>query len=252
MNGEFYFGMKVSLDDEVGVIIKPSEEGSWGLEPGLIRWDTPNENDIEDWRGLYASFLQSGGTEIPANHKFSLIQDNGELKKYKGEYYYYVENSVDTLRSTYFNSPYVETEFLLSGNFLPPKKQIPFTNFTDRGIAFQMDGSCIYTWTSHCSDSPCSTTRQNKGEYKYLNDTIIVTYFLNRFLDNSMLPIEKNIIKTINDVEWRVIEPAVFKYQLSETKDTLFALNDSKYSQIGTKWIINDAINLLPTKPKRH
>jgi hypothetical protein len=48
---------------------------------GLIRWDTENENDIEDWRGLFGSFLQAGGKVIDQEYKFKLIDEKGQLKK---------------------------------------------------------------------------------------------------------------------------------------------------------------------------
>jgi uncharacterized protein YcfL len=176
--------------------------------------------------------------------KYSTIKG---LKKHKGEYYSYIENTVDTIKAANTNSLYIKTEYLLSGTFLAPKGQIPYSNFSDRGLKFLSDGSCTYTWISHCSDSPCSTTHQNRGEYKYVNDTIVVTYFLHRFFGNNMIPAESNTIKSINDVQWRVVEPTVLKYNLSKSNDTLFALDDTRYSQIGTKWIINDTIKLLPT-----
>ena len=188
---------------------------------------------------------------MDSTFQIKYVTING-LEKHKGEYYSYTNNSVDTIRSTKIERSYVETEFLISGTFLVPKRQIPYSNFSDRGIAFLSDGSCIYTWVSHCSDSPCSTTRQNKGEYKYINDTLVVTYFLNRIFSNSMIPIESNPVKSINDVQWRVVEPNALKYSLTKTKDTLIALDDSRYPHFGTKWIIHDTLKLLPTKNKPH
>ena len=69
----FYFGMKVKLGDEIGLVIKPEIQNEWDHEPGLIRWDTRNENDIEDWRGMYGSFVQIGGFEIPQDTIFLYI-----------------------------------------------------------------------------------------------------------------------------------------------------------------------------------
>ncbi|MBR09142.1 MAG: hypothetical protein CMP48_15850 [Rickettsiales bacterium] len=43
----FYFGMKVKLGDEIGLVIKPEIQNEWDHEPGLIRWDTRNENKLK-------------------------------------------------------------------------------------------------------------------------------------------------------------------------------------------------------------
>jgi hypothetical protein len=39
------------------------------------------ENDIEDWRGLFGNFLQAGGQVINQDHEFKFIDNNGQLKK---------------------------------------------------------------------------------------------------------------------------------------------------------------------------
>jgi hypothetical protein len=75
----FYFGMKVKLNNEYGIVINPKENSAWGKEPGIIRWDTNKEIDEEDWRGLYGSFIDSGGKEISPNHPFQFIDEDGEL-----------------------------------------------------------------------------------------------------------------------------------------------------------------------------
>ncbi|WP_240628224.1 hypothetical protein [Flavobacterium anhuiense] len=49
MEKDFIYGMKVSLGNEFGVVIK--DENDQSTFCGLIRWDTPKENDIEDWKG---------------------------------------------------------------------------------------------------------------------------------------------------------------------------------------------------------
>lgn len=46
MEKDFIYGMKVSLHNESGIVIRDKEDQSFFC--GLIRWDTPKENDIED------------------------------------------------------------------------------------------------------------------------------------------------------------------------------------------------------------
>ena len=67
----------MSLNDEFGVVLNKISENNLF---GLIRWDTKNENDIEDWRGLFGSFLQIGGKIIGQDHKFKFINDDGTIK----------------------------------------------------------------------------------------------------------------------------------------------------------------------------
>ncbi len=81
MRDRFYFGMKVSLDGEIGVVIQGEGNSDWDKEAGIIRWDTNKEVDSEDWRGLYETFVNSGGREISPQTKFKFIDDNGFLKK---------------------------------------------------------------------------------------------------------------------------------------------------------------------------
>ncbi len=80
MNERFYFGMKVTLNGESGIVIKGEGNSDWDKEPGIIRWDTNKEMDTEDWRGLFGSFKDSGGKEIDANTEFKFINDAGKLK----------------------------------------------------------------------------------------------------------------------------------------------------------------------------
>ena len=71
-------GTKVSLKNEFGVVLDKTVDSDL---VGLIRWDTDKENDTEDWRGLFGTFLQSGGQVINQDYKFKFIEDNGQLKK---------------------------------------------------------------------------------------------------------------------------------------------------------------------------
>ncbi len=75
---DFIHGMKVTQNGEFGVVIK-SELDIPNL-CGVIRWDNPRENDLEDWRGQFGSFIQLGGKVIDENHSFQFINDDGTLK----------------------------------------------------------------------------------------------------------------------------------------------------------------------------
>ncbi len=76
-NQNFLLGTKVSLKNEFGVVLNKSED--WN-EYGLIRWDTNQEKDVEDWRGLFGSFLQAGGQIINQDHVFKFINNDGTTK----------------------------------------------------------------------------------------------------------------------------------------------------------------------------
>lgn len=52
---DFIPGMKISLRGECGLVLPKASDSEL---IGLIRWDTEKDNDIEDWRGLYGTFLQ--------------------------------------------------------------------------------------------------------------------------------------------------------------------------------------------------
>ena len=74
----FITGMKVSLEGEVGVVLVPELD-----QPdfcGMIRWDTINENDFEDWRGQFGTFIQLGGKVLNENYDFKFINDDGSKK----------------------------------------------------------------------------------------------------------------------------------------------------------------------------
>ncbi len=79
MTEGFYFGMKVSMGDEIGIVIEVDGKSVWDKEPGIIRWDTNEINELEDWRGLFGSFKASGGKEIDSKAKFKFISKIGEF-----------------------------------------------------------------------------------------------------------------------------------------------------------------------------
>jgi len=76
-NQGFFKGTKVLLQDEFGVVLDKTADNHMY---GQIRWDTPKENDIEDWRGLFGSFLQTGGQIVNQKHQFTFINDDGTAK----------------------------------------------------------------------------------------------------------------------------------------------------------------------------
>lgn len=93
MTNEFYPKMKVALDGEYGIVLDDftewdgiyfvdgkKKQGTPSKNYGLIRWDTEKENDVEDWRGVFGSFIASGGKEISKDYQFRFINDDGTLK----------------------------------------------------------------------------------------------------------------------------------------------------------------------------
>ncbi len=94
MDKDFYPKMKVKLNGEHGIVLDvfnewdgiyyvegKKQQGIPSKSYGLIRWDTNKEHDTEDWRGMYGSFIDSGGVEINQEHQFKYINQDGGLKK---------------------------------------------------------------------------------------------------------------------------------------------------------------------------
>ncbi|NQX43148.1 hypothetical protein HQN84_30140 [Pedobacter steynii] len=78
-NQEFLPETIVSLNNEIGLVLKGNDDTD---ALGLIRWDTPEEKDVEDWRGLFGSFLQTGGKVIEQDYKLKFINRDGTLKNH--------------------------------------------------------------------------------------------------------------------------------------------------------------------------
>ncbi len=78
-NHAFVPGTKVSLNGDFGVVIDSGTDKPDNY--GLIRWDTDKESDIEDWRGLFGTFIDQGGQIISQTHEFNYIDDDGTQKK---------------------------------------------------------------------------------------------------------------------------------------------------------------------------
>lgn len=76
-NHDFLNGTIVFMNNEFGVVL---EKTSTSNVFGEIRWDTNKEDDIEDWRGQFGSFLDSGGKIINQEHQFQFINNDGSLK----------------------------------------------------------------------------------------------------------------------------------------------------------------------------
>jgi len=88
MAQDFYPFMKVSLNGEYGVVIKHFLEVTGDKQRdidsevyGVIRWDSNNNSDFEDWRGLWGSFLEAGGKEISPDYQFIFINNDGTVKQ---------------------------------------------------------------------------------------------------------------------------------------------------------------------------
>lgn len=77
-NQDFLPGTKVFMANEYGVVLDKTVDNDMA---GFIRWDTEKENDVEDWRGLFGTFLQSGGKVVDQEYKFKFIDDKGQWKK---------------------------------------------------------------------------------------------------------------------------------------------------------------------------
>lgn len=73
---DFSPGTKIFLENEYGVIID-FKENELSI---IIRWDTPKENDFEDWSSMQGTFFDMGGKIINQNHQFNYINDDGSLK----------------------------------------------------------------------------------------------------------------------------------------------------------------------------
>jgi hypothetical protein len=91
--GDFYPGMKVFLNGEYGVVTDRVTEwdgvyfvdgikrqGSPTKQYGFIHWDTILESDLENWTGLFGSFIAAGGTVISEEYRFRFITDDGATR----------------------------------------------------------------------------------------------------------------------------------------------------------------------------
>lgn len=91
---DFYPSMKVFLNGEYGVVTNQFVEsnGAYSVNGvveqgapyklyGIIRWDTQQKADFEDWMGLWGSFVATGGYEISQEYQFQFINDDGTLKE---------------------------------------------------------------------------------------------------------------------------------------------------------------------------
>jgi hypothetical protein len=76
-NHDFLPKTIVSLDNEFGVVLDKTTGNNLF---GLILWDTENKY-IEDWCGLFGSFLQAGGQVIEQDYEFTFINKDGTEKQ---------------------------------------------------------------------------------------------------------------------------------------------------------------------------
>jgi hypothetical protein len=65
------------LNGQFGVVLDRTVDSDL---VGLIRWDSEKKDDEEDWRGLFGTFLQTGGQIVEQDYEFKFINDKGQLK----------------------------------------------------------------------------------------------------------------------------------------------------------------------------
>ena len=71
-------GLKVSLNGENGVVLDSDNEGFGSY--GMIRWDTNEKDDVDDWRGVFGTLFDMGGFILEDNFEFKFINSDGSLK----------------------------------------------------------------------------------------------------------------------------------------------------------------------------
>ncbi len=173
------------------------------------------------------------------------------IKRHKGENYYYFKSSSDTIELNIIDTAYLSSDFQISGNFVPPKSDF-WTASKFKGTQFNLDGSCVETFIHSYSDSWGSITEQRLGEYRYVKDTIYITYFLKRSISNNVRRLKDNSRISITEVQWHLSEPFSEHHILSNTSDTLNQAFDSRYGKVNSFMVLSDTLKLLPTKPKLH
>ncbi|MFY1045581.1 hypothetical protein [Chryseobacterium sp. GP-SGM7] len=78
LDDDFIPGTKVLLNNEYGVVLDKTNH----CNAGIIRWDTEKEVDVENWIGMFGTFIQIGGIIITQNYQFKFINDDGSLKNH--------------------------------------------------------------------------------------------------------------------------------------------------------------------------
>lgn len=140
------------------------------------------------------------------------------------------------------------SSYMFSGSFIAPENTIHTSRYSEKGITFNVDGSCVHTYGTTGSDTPISSLYQRLGEYKVLNDTIYIVYYLgkqktrsiNKFTDSTKSA-------SINELSWGVIKPYQVNYVLSDHNDSLRKIS----KDIFYKYLIaKDTVRLLPTQNK--
>lgn len=133
--------------------------------------------------------------------------------------FYHEKTTSDTSQIEVITN-WLNSDYLLSGKFLPPDNAIPYSRYSEKGLTFLEDGSCIHAYQTNHSDSPSSSFYQNLGEYKILNDTLHIVFFLgkNYFKSHNKL---KESNQSFDVLPWRVIQPYQVSYVISSNNDTL-------------------------------
>jgi hypothetical protein len=181
--------------------------------------------------------IKDSTTELTYKYK------EGRIKRHRVHGRFYLDKiKSDTAKIKMKNNSLVYSDFHLIGAFSRPENAVRFPN-SEKEIIFYEDGSCIHSWTSTCSDSPCGSEYQRLGEYKIFNDTIYTVYFLGRQYSRSLNK-SNNSTKSIDEVSWRVTAPYTVNYVLSTKNDTLRKLYDSRERVFESYLIASDTIKL--------
>lgn len=129
-------------------------------------------------------------------------------------------NSSDTTEIDPSLKHFVPSEVTIDGSFIRPKTDFPMIE-SSKKLIFNMDGTCIESSVRNCSDSPCSTLHERIGDYRMINDTLHVTFYLGR----SWFSGHSHLIQ-LKDVQWHVTQPISYQYMLSSKLDSLMIYND--------------------------
>lgn len=156
--------------------------------------------------------------------------------------YHLMENSVDTIQLSRTGDSFLTSENTINGTFVRPKTDFPIME-RSRKIIFNSNGSCIETRARSGGDSPQnSSLHESKGEYRMINDTLNVTYYLGR-----TYVFGDRYNKGIEDIQWHVTQPISYQYLLNADSDSLFVVNKNT-SKSELYLVAGDTVQVLPNK----
>jgi len=142
----------------------------------------------------------------------------------------------------------VTSDFNLIGAYNPPKNVIRYSVFTGKGIVFKGDGSCIETYRTTQNETAYSSLNRRLGEYKIVNDTLYIVYFLRKGY-SSMFQRNNPSFKSIDDVSWSIMKPYCANYVMSAANDTLRLISKGISSEL---LVAADSVTLLPKNANLH